>query len=221
MRFRLVNCIVVSSVLLAVGCVPTEKKRRDPPKCLHGKNADGECIAPNLGNATCTDSYEIKDIGNSCVFYDNKNPSGCRVTGLSPRRRISGGCYVQDTSYQSCEMSGVDKSNRSCTSNKISTDPARVSIYLEVKEEGFAPHVVFDDGEKVQAGAQLTLAEQEYRGSELSTAKEDSKTILMMDLKIPWQLNYQREDGTEICAAGVLDGGNTSRDTAARGYLCI
>ncbi len=226
MRFSYVCCLGVFAAflltLLTESCIQSKRKRAQP-ECLHGKNADGECHPPSWEvTDICQGNFGIKESGENCVFYTAAHPNGCIVSGLKPHPATSSaGCLIFDSIGNYCMLDGLDRANLLC-STSIKRDPAAVSIYLEVQEEGFKPHIVFDTSEKVQTGAALVLGEQSYRGNDIIVAKnDDGKTTLSMALKIPWELTYTKEDGTGICADGVLSGNNSSKETAVRGNICL
>ena len=226
MRFSYVCWLGVFAALLLTllteSCIQSKRKRAQP-ECLHGKSADGECHPPPWKvTGICEGNFGIKESGENCVFYTAAHPNGCRVSGLKTTPATSSaGCYIVDSLNNYCMLDKLDRANLLC-STPIKRDPAAVSIYLEVQEEGFKPHIVFDTSEKVQAEAALDLGEQRYRGSDIIVAKnDDGKTTLSMALKIPWELTYNKEDGTKMCADGVLSGNNNSKETAVRGNICL
>ena len=209
--------------LLTESCIQSKRKRAQP-ECVHGKDVDGECLPPSWQlTDTCEGNFGIKASGASCVFHTAAYPDGCLVSGLHARQATNYGCIIVDSRNDYCLLDGLDRASLLCKGTTIiKRDPAAVSIYLEVKEEGFKPHIVFDPSEKVQAEATLELSEQSYRGSDLGRIENaDGKTILSMALKIPWELTYIKEDGTKMCADGVLSGNNNSKETAVRGNICL
>lgn len=206
--------------LLTESCIPT-KRKREQPACLHGEGKDGKCLPPPKElSDICVGEFGIKASGGSCVFHTAAFPHGCIVKGLYPGMSTEHGCVAVDSIGNRCTLDGLDRSALLC-SVAIPRDPAAVSVYLEVLEEGLKPHIVFDTGEKAQAGAILELGEQTYRGQDITSGHDEGKVILSMDLKIPWCLEYTKEDGTPVCADGILDGSNISKATAGRGNLCL
>ena len=206
--------------LLTESCIPNNQKRKQPA-CLHGESEDGKCLPPEQQlSEICIGEFGIKASGESCVFHTAAFPQGCIVKGLYSGTSTEHGCIAVDSMGNSCTLDGLDRSALLC-SVAIPRDRAAVSVYLEAQEEGFKPHIVFDTGEKVQAGARLELGEQTYRGQDITSGYDEGKVILSMDLKIPWCLEYTTEDGKQVCADGILDGSNNSKATAVRGKLCI
>ncbi len=216
---------ILALTLLTESCIKS-KRERAQPECLHGKDADGHCrSAPARPAAAkvCQGNFGIKESGTTCIFHTAEHPNGCLVSGLHARKGPNLGCVVSDSNNHHCTLANLDRAERLCeASARVACDPAAVSIYLEVQENGFKPHIAFDQGEKVKAGATLELGEQRYRGSDVvsSDSLVDGRKILSMDLKIPWTLDYTKEDGTEVQAGGVVSANNKSKDTAARGEIC-
>ena len=212
---------ILSLVLLATSCVKQDRRKRVQPACLHGQNADGECNSPPWQiSEHCQSDYSLVSTGDSgCIFRSSSQPNGCLVAGLRAHLSINNGCVVVDSNNNNCQLSDLDKITLTC-SRTIELAPAPVRLYLTINDGGFAPRIVFDSSEKVKAGAELTLEEQAYNKQDLDEDKENGKTILKMALKIPWTLNYTKEDGTEVCATGVLDGSHVSEATAGRGNIC-
>ena len=226
MKFSLVCMLGMLALLLLTllteSCVKSGRKR-DQPECLHGEEADGSCRNNSINlesSHICRGKYDIKTSDTSCVFFTAEYPNGCRVNGLHARNSTNFGCVVLDSVNKHCEIKDFDKADLLCLF-PIPRDPAPVAIYLEVQEEGFKPHIVFDQGEKVKEGATLELREQKYKRDAVRDTESDGKTIITVDMKIPWTLTYTKEDGTEMCADGVLDGSNVSKDNAARGKICL
>ena len=228
MRFGYVCQLKVLAVLmlamLTASCVKSPRQRAQP-ECAYGKNTDGSCRAAlNQSSAICEGNFDIKESGTSCVFFTTAHPNGCQASGLHAVKGTDG-CYVRDSGHALCKLSGLD-AERLCRPDATAPcTQAKVSLYLEVQEEGFKPHIVFDPGEKAQAGAELVLDEQRYRGSDITrTEMDNGKTSLSMALKIPWQLSYTKEDGTKVPVRGVLNGvlngSNLSKDNASRGKIC-
>ena len=206
--------------LLTESCIQSNRKR-EQPACLHGKDESGKCLPPPQKlTDLCTGEFSLKASGESCAFHTAAFPNGCLVMGLYPSMSTQHGCVVMDSTGKLCTLDGLDRNAMLC-SVVIARDPAAVSVYLEVQEEGLKPHVVFDTGEKAQAGARLELREQTYRGQDIVSGHDEGNVILSMDLKIPWCLEYTKEDGTSVCADGILDGSNNSKTTAVRGNLCL
>jgi len=226
MRFGYVCQLKILAVLmltlLMTSCVKSPRKRAQP-ECVHGKDADGSCRAsPYQLSATCEGNFDIKESGASCVFYTAAHPNGCQVSGLQARKGPVLGCYVMDSNSDNCPFSGLDRAELLChPSATVACTNAAVSLYLEVQEEGFKPHIVFAPGEKAKEGAELELGEQRYRGSDITRARMDNgKTSLTMAMKIPWLLRYTKEDGKEVEVEGLLDGSNVSKDNASQGKIC-
>lgn len=207
--------------LLTESCVKMGRKRAQP-ECSHGKEADGTCRKnPIELTNICKGEFGIKESGISCVFFTAAYPNGCQMPALQAYKSMDRGCIVIDAENRSCIVSNLDMASLTCLV-EIKRDPAAVSIYLEVQEEGFKPHIVFDPSEKAKEGAILALGEQNYRGTDIAEAQsDDGRTTLSMALKIPWKLTYTKEDGTEVCADGILSGNNSSKETAARGNICL
>ncbi len=207
--------------LLTESCIKSGRKRT-PPECMHGTNADGTCRINLTTKTVCQGEYSIKEFAEGCSFVSVTQPEGCKVVGLAAERSDNAGCIVRDTKGKRCQLEGLLRDSNSCEPHAaISTAPAAVSLYLEVQEGGFKPHVVFDPNEKVQEGAELELEEQKYRGMDVHSSELlDGGTSLSMALQIPWRLKYTKTDGTSVCATGVLDASSLSRDNAARGYIC-
>ena len=207
--------------LLTESCIPKNRKR-EQPACLHGTDKkDGKCLPPPTElSDICMGEFGIKASGERCVFHTAAFPNGCIVKGLHPSPSMEHDCVAVDSNNNRCTLDGLDRAMLLC-SVVIPRNPAAVSVYLEVQEEGLKPHVVFDAGEKAQAGARLELKEQTYRGQDITSGYAEGNVILSMDLKIPWCLEYTKEDGTSVCADGILDGSNNSKATAARGNLCL
>ena len=225
MRFGYVCQLKVLAVLmltlLTASCVKSPRKRAQP-ECAYGKNTDGSCrAAPYQLSAICEDNFDIKESGTSCVFHTAAHPNGCQVSGLHAKKNING-CYVMDSNNDWCKLNGLDRAERLChPSATADCTPAAVSLYLQVKEEGFKPHIVFDQGEKAQKGAELTLDEQRYRYIDVTRSPlNNRKTTLTMALKIPWRLSYTKEDGTKVSVKGLLDGRHVSPDKVSRGEIC-
>ena len=209
--------------LLTESCVKSGRKRVQP-ECLHGEEADGSCRKNSLRSEPsdiCRGEYGIKASDTSCVFFTAEYPNGCRVNGLHARKSTNSDCVISDSVNNRCGINEneFDRANLRCLSER---PPAPVAIYLEVQEEGFKPHIVFDQGEKVKEGATLELDEQRYIGNDVRPdTGNNGKTTITIEMKIPWTLTYTKEDGTEVCADGVLDGSNVSKDNAARGKICV
>lgn len=210
--------------LLTESCIPTNKRKREQPACLHGEANDGKCLPPPSNRELsdiCLGEFGIKASGGSCVFHTAAFPQGCIVKGLYTNMLPTHGCVAVDSSGNSCTLDGLNRTTFLCTV-AIPRNPAAVSVYLEVQEGGLKPHVVFDAGEKAQAGARLELREQTYRGQDITSGNDvDGNVMLSLDLKIPWCLEYTKEDGTQVCADGILDGSNNSKATAGRGNICL
>lgn len=212
---------VLMLTLLTASCVKSPRKRAQP-ECVHGKEADGSCRAAlGQSSAICEGNFNIKESGANCVFYTATHPNGCQVSGLHATKGTSS-CYVTDSDNKHCLLSGLDRAELLCRSDAtITCTKAAVSLYLEVQDEGFKPHIVFEPGEKAKEGAVLELDEQRYRGRDITRSEfGDGKTSLTMALKIPWKLSYTKEDGTEEFVQGLLDGSNVSRDNASQGEIC-
>lgn len=230
MRFGYVCQLKILAVLmltlLTASCVKSPRKRAQP-ECAYGKNTDGSCRgAPYQLSAICEGNFGIKESGTSCVFHTAAHPNGCQVSGLHAiKGERTSGCLVMDSDSEHCQLDGLDRSAMRCNPDAtIACSDAAVSLYLEVQQEGFKPHIVFAPEEKVKEGAELTLDEQRYyveNSEDITVGEIDSgKKTLTMPLRIPWRLTYTKEDGTEKTVKGLLNGSNVSKENASRGRDC-
>ena len=205
--------------LLTESCIPTQRKR-EQPACLHGADESGKCKpTPEKLTDICVGDFGIKASGDSCVFHTAAFPNGCLVDGLYPKPNMHHGCVAIDSRGEECTLDNLNRTTFKCTT-AIPRTPAAVSVYFQMQEEGLRPHIVFDAGEKAQAGARLELRKHTYHGQDITSGHDEGKVILSMDLKIPWCIEYTKEDGTPVCADGILDGSNNSKATAVRGNIC-
>lgn len=209
-------------MMMTVSC--TSKKQPRSPRCPGGVDAKtGNCRAGDTDPASanlCAGNFQLKARGSRCVFH-TANQDDCRVKGLSSQQKIDGGCYVRDINNQSCELNDVDIESFVCN-KAISMEQVRVKVYLEVTKQGLVPKVIFD--EQVEAGAELTIEEQNYAEKDLVKKDlEDGETQLTIPLKIPWKITYFRKTDktTELCARGHLEGYNTNRERASQGFRCL
>ena len=213
--------IALVIMLTIVSCI-SEKKPRSP-RCPAGVDAKtGNCRVESTETAManlCVGNFQLKAHGNSCVFQ-TANQDDCRVKGLSSGQKVDGSCYVRDINNQACELNDVNIDSFVCK-RTIALEQTPVKVYLEITKQGLVPKVIFE--EQVEAGATLTIEEQNYAEKDLVKKDHvDGETELTIPLKIPWKIEYLRKaDNKQLCAHGHLEGYNTTRERASQGFRCL
>lgn len=209
-------------IMLSIANCISEKRPRSP-RCPNGVDAKtGGCRGVNTEPASgdlCVGDFQLRASGAHCLFH-TANQDDCRVKGLSSEQKLDGGCIVRDIKDARCELKDVDVDKFICK-RAIAMEQVQVRVYLEVTKQGLVPKVIFK--EQVEAGAELTIEEQNYAESDLvKKDHEDGQTELTIPLRIPWKIKYQlKTDKTELCAHGHLEGVNTTSERASQGYRCL
>ncbi|MDE3269261.1 MAG: hypothetical protein OYH77_03140 [Pseudomonadota bacterium] len=208
-------------LLTAISC----KQARPPDSnlvCPEGQSViDGSCAAVRVTHDSCEGTIDIKRAPSGCIFHTASQVHGCVVSGFAPYHNpVNDKCLVKTSYGRHCEFGDFDQATKTCNSN-IEPEDAGVSVYLDRRDSGFYPQVIFRKSDNVQAGADFEFLAHEYSEADIKVDPELAKgrRLLSVELVIPWRVVYTDGSGNELCAEGEITK-NTSAEYPSEGKFC-
>ena len=219
MRLLTISLLLVS----AISCRHKPKLPEQTLACPEGlsNDADGNCVSINVTHDSCDGVFNIKRGRDGCIFYTQKQVSGCVVTGFAPYHNpLNDKCLIKTGYGRHCELHDFDQKTKTCNTT-IELEKAGVHVYLERRESGFYPQVMFNKSDSVKAGAEFEFLAHEYPKEDIDASKtsKEGMRIVSVELIIPWRIRYTNGSGKELCAEGQITK-DTSKDYPSEGMFC-
>ena len=198
------------------------KAPESPVVCRDGQDSSDGCVAAIVKHDSCEGQINIKRAQSGCTFYTEKQVHGCVVAGFAPYHNpLNDKCLVEAGYGRHCEMKDFDQATKTCN-DTIELEKAGVRVYLEQRESGFFPQVIFKKSDNVKAGAEFEFLAHEYAEEDIQThphLNSDGRRIITVELVIPWRVTYTNGSGKELCAEGQITK-DTSKEYPSEGMFC-
>ena len=211
----------VMLLLASVGSCNKPKKPEPSVVCPDGQDASDGCADLRVIHDSCDGEINIKRAQDGCTFYTQKQIDGCVVAGFAPYHNpINDKCLVKTGYNRHCEMKNFDQATKTCN-DTLDLEKAGVRVYLEQRESGFFPQVIFNKSDNVKAGAEFEFLAHEYAEEDINAqlVADDGRRVISVELVIPWRIRYTNGSGKEFCAEGQITK-NTSKEYPSEGMFC-